>query len=127
MEYFLDGDGLVTELDYGTLRISGDEQLGFRPFQLMVSSIVGCSSLVFRNILEKQRIEYRELRIKADVERNEEAYNRIEKITLHFYISGDNLDQQKLAKSLEVASKNCAMVRSVAESIEVVEKISVES
>lgn len=46
--------GFTTNLPYGELHIAGDEEYGFRPYQLMVSSIAACSGGVLRKILEKK-------------------------------------------------------------------------
>ncbi|MYL59995.1 OsmC family protein [Virgibacillus halodenitrificans] len=123
MKLVMKENGLRTELEYGVLDISGNEEYGFRPFQLMVASIAGCSGSVFRKILEKQRTEIDDMQITAEVERNPEEANRIEKITLNFKVQGKNLDPAKLQKNLEISRKNCSMVRSVEGSIQIEEKI----
>jgi putative redox protein len=113
--------GFVTDLSYGQLDISGNEEYGFRPYQLMVSSIAVCSGGVLRKILEKQRISFEDISIIAEVTRNEEKANRIEKVALHFTITGDNLKEEKIQKAMELTRKNCSMVQSVIGSIEVEE------
>ncbi|APC47236.1 OsmC family protein [Virgibacillus halodenitrificans] len=123
MKLVMKENGLRTELEYGVLDISGNEEYGFRPYQLMVASIAGCSGSVFRKILEKQRTEIDDMQITAEVERNPEEANRIEKITLNFKVQGKNLDPAKLQKNLEISRKNCSMVRSVEGSIQIEEKI----
>ncbi|MYL61535.1 OsmC family protein [Virgibacillus halodenitrificans] len=123
MKLVMKENGLRTELEYGVLDISGNEEYGFRPYQLMVASIAGCSGSVFRKILEKQRTEIDDMQITAEVERNPEEANRIEKITLNFKVQGKNLDPAKLQKNLEISRKNCSMVRSVEGSIQIKENI----
>jgi putative redox protein len=121
MEFKMKEVGFKTELEYGELHVAGDETYGFRPCQLLVSSIAVCSGGVLRKVLEKKRLRVEDMIIRANVTRNENEANRIEKIHVHFIIKGENLDQEKVAKSLEVARKNCPMVRSVEGSIEVIE------
>lgn len=123
MNFTITENGLSTHFEYGELHISGNEQHGFRPFQLLVSSIVGCSGSVFRKILTKQRIEVDDLTIKADVERNEQEANRIEKLTLTFIVKGKNLNRDRMEKNLAISRKNCSMVRSVEDSIDIVETL----
>lgn len=123
MEFEFKEQHVETTFEFGDLVISGDETQGFRPFQLMVSSIVSCSGAVFKQILVKKRIDFTELTASAEVTRNEKKANRIERIDITFYIKGADLDLAKLEKSLAIASKNCAMVQSVKESIEVNESI----
>jgi len=127
MKFYFKENNVQTELEYGELVISGNEEYGFRPFQLMVSSIVSCSGSVFKQILSKQRIELESLEITADVKRNPEEANRIEQIDLTFIVKGSALNQVKLDKSLAIARKNCAMVRSVEGSIEINEVIQIEA
>lgn len=123
MEFYLKENGMRADLNYGELCVSGNEDYGFRPFQLMVASIAGCSGSVFRKILEKQRTEIEDLVINADVVRNPEEANRIEEISLIFTVKGYNLDPEKLYKNLELSRKNCSMVRSVEDSIKINERI----
>jgi putative redox protein len=113
--------GFTTQLPYGELHIAGEEEYGFRPYQLMVSSIAVCSGGVLRKILKKKRLEVEDMTIQTEVVRNEEKANRIEKIHIHYVIKGNNLPKEKVEQSLELARKNCPMVQSVIDSIEVTE------
>lgn len=123
MDFYLKDNGVRTSFDYGQLNISGDETLGFRPYQLMVASIAGCSIGVFRKILDKQRVDYEDIKVTAEVERNLDEANRIEKVQLHYVIKGYHLNQDKLLKNLDVSRNNCSMVQSVQNSIEVEETL----
>ncbi|WP_223702598.1 OsmC family protein [Sutcliffiella deserti] len=121
MEFKMKEVGFTTNLEYGELHVAGDEQHGFRPFQLMVSSIVVCSGGVLRSILKKKRMEVEDISITADVTRNAEEANRLEKIHIHYVIKGKNLAETKIEQAIELARKNCPMVQSVKDSIEVTE------
>lgn len=127
MEFNMKEGGFSASLPYGQLEVSGNEEFGFRPYQLMVSSIAVCSGGVLRKILEKQRVDFKDISIKADVKRNEEEANRIEKVSLHFTITGDNLKEEKIQKAMELTRKNCSMVQSVIGSIEVEETFELQS
>ncbi len=118
--------GFTTNFPYGELHIAGDEEYGFRPYQLMVSSIAVCSGGVLRKILEKKRIAFSDLRIQADVTRNDKKAGRIEKIHLHYIITGEDLPLDKIEKSVELARKNCSMLQSVVDSIEVTETFEIK-
>lgn len=125
MKFTVTEKDIRTDLAFGSLAISGNDEEGFRPFQLLVSSIVGCSALVFRRILEKQRTKFEEIVIEAEVERAEEEANKITKISLTFKIKGEDLDEKRLQRSLDLSRKHCSMVRSVEDSIEIVENLEV--
>lgn len=72
-----------------------------------------------RTILTKMRLKVDDIHIIAEAERNPKRANRIEKVSLHFKIKGSNLSDEKIVKALKLTTKNCAMVQSVIDSIEV--------
>jgi len=126
MEFKLSESGAFRgNFEFGELSVSGNSEIGFRPFQLFVSSIVGCSGSVFRTVLDKKRISYDTIEIDASVERDEQKANKVTKIRLHFIIEGKNLNLDQLQKSLKVSSKNCAMVQSVKDAITIEETIEI--
>jgi len=113
--------GYHMQTEFGDLSISPDSEYGFRPFQLMIASIAGCSSTALRVVLTKMRIDYKDILVSATVERNQSKANRIEKIHLNYAIQGEHLRQDKIEKAGVVARKNCGMIQSVQESIQVTE------
>ncbi|OMP68138.1 OsmC family protein [Domibacillus epiphyticus] len=121
MEFNMKEGGFTAEFPFGKLDISGDDQYGFRPYQLLVSSIAVCSGGVLRKIFEKQRLDIEDITIQTDVTRNPDEANRVEKISVHFIIKGKGLKEEKVKKALELTRKNCAMVQSVIPAIEVEE------
>ncbi|MFB1050928.1 OsmC family protein [Paraliobacillus sp. JSM ZJ581] len=123
MEFLFKEAGVRVDLPYGILDISGNEDYGYRPYQLMVASIAGCSASVFMKILEKQRVNIDDFVVRTDVTRNPDEANRIEKIKLHYVIKGKNLSDEKLYKNLALARKNCSMIQSVENSIEIEESL----
>ncbi|PTL39332.1 OsmC family protein [Alkalicoccus saliphilus] len=121
MDFKWKGDYFETDLEFGTLRISGNEEHGFRPYQLMVSSIAVCSTSVLRQILEKQRMTIEDIEAHADVTRDEEQANRISAIALHYKIKGQGLSEKKLDKAVVLAAKNCAMAQTVKGAVDLTE------
>ncbi|QQE74320.1 OsmC family protein [Brevibacillus composti] len=127
MEFHSKENGFVGQFAYGELHVSGDEQYGFRPFQLLVSSIAVCSGGVLRKVLEKMRMPCTDMKVTAEVERNEEQANRIEKIHLHFVVIGEALEEEKVRKAVDLARKNCPMAQSVEGSIVLTESFEIVS
>ncbi|MGB2993265.1 MAG: OsmC family protein [Paenisporosarcina sp.] len=122
MKYVMTENGFETNLEFGKLTISGDETKGFRPYQLLVSSLVGCSGGVLRKVLEKMRMPVEEMEIDVlEVVRNPEVASRLEKVHIHFKLKGSNLDATKMDRAMALTKKNCSMVRSVDQSMEVIE------
>ncbi|MFC4401518.1 OsmC family protein [Gracilibacillus xinjiangensis] len=125
MDFYLKDGGIRTHFPYGELDISGNENYGYRPFQLMVASVAGCSGSVFRKILEKKRIKIDDFKISAEVKRKPDEANRIESIDLHYVVKGVHLDREKLEKSLEIARNNCSMIRTIEKSVKINESLEV--
>lgn len=123
MEFNFKGNHAEADLAFGPLTISGDEASGIRPFQLLISSIAGCSGLVFKKIIDKQRMDIADLTITADVTRDEADANKIIQIRLLFKVTGKDLNEKKLQRNLKLSRKNCSMIRSVEDSIEIVEEL----
>jgi putative redox protein len=114
-------NGFKSDLEFGVLHVSGDEEFGFRPYQLMVASIAVCSGGVLRKILSKKKMVIEDITINTDVKRNETKANRIDKIIIHYTIKGQNLKSEQIEKAIHLARKNCPMVQSVEGSIEIEE------
>lgn len=123
MKYVMNKKGFEGEMGYNILKTSSDSAYGYRPFELLVTSIAGCSGGVFRKILNKQRVNFTNITMDVDVERNANKANRIEKIKFHFVVTGFHLNQNKIEKSLETSKRNCAMVQSVIDSIIIEESV----
>ncbi|WP_067729494.1 OsmC family protein [Oceanobacillus damuensis] len=126
MEFTMHENGFESEFDFGKLTISSNDELGFRPFALLVSSIVGCSGGVLKKVLTKMRIDFDDIKISADVKRNPDEANRVEEIKLHYIIIGNDIAEQKVEKALELSSKNCSMVQSVKGSIDIIETFEIK-
>lgn len=65
MEIVWNQNGFEADLEYGKLKISGNEEAGFRPYQLLAASIAACSGTVLHNILEKKRIQLKDMTIET--------------------------------------------------------------
>ncbi|MFC2949100.1 OsmC family protein [Virgibacillus sediminis] len=126
MEYKMMENGFQAEFEYGKLDVSSDDQYGFRPYALLVSSVAVCSGGVLRKVLKKMRIDFDDINIKADVKRNPNIADRVEEINLHFTIYGHDIPEKKVEKAMELTRKNCSMVQSVLDSIKIEETFEIK-
>lgn len=127
MEFKMKDVGFYTETSYGRLDVAGDEAFGFRPYQLLVASVAVCSGGVLRKVLEKMRMTIEDIHISTEVERNKDEADRVEVIKVHFTIKGENLDEKKIQKAMELTKKNCSMVQSVIGKIDIIETFEIAS
>ena len=121
MHFNMTEHGFEHTTSFGTIQVSGNEEHGFRPYQLLVSSIAVCSGGVLRKVLQKKRISYTDISITADVSRNEAGVNEVTDIALHFTIKGSDATEETMTKALELSTKNCPIVQSVNKSIRITE------
>ncbi|WEG12289.1 OsmC family protein [Pullulanibacillus sp. KACC 23026] len=125
MELKFNGTAYEMETNFGELAISADDTKGFRPFQLMVASIAGCSGTVMKKIFTKKRLDINDITIKADVTRNPEKADRIEAIHMTFVVKSNDLTDNAMEKIIELTRKNCSMVQSVQDSIAITESFEI--
>ena len=120
MKFSMTEHGFETTTQYGTLAISPKDEHGFRPYQLLVSSVAVCSGGVMRKVLQKMRMPAEDIQIEVkEVHRNPDIADRVERIHLHFTIRGADIDEAKMPRIMELTSKNCSMVQSVKDAIEI--------
>lgn len=120
MEFTYYNDKIIGQLEYGFLPVSPNSEMGYRPFELFVSSLVGCSTTLLANILLKKRIQYNRIDIDVCAIRNSEKANRIEQLTLLASVqSEEQIEQGQAQKLASLVQKNCGMIQSVIGSIDV--------
>lgn len=120
MKFEMTEHGFATETEFGTLEISSNEEKGFRPYQLMVSSIAACTGGVMRKILEKKRMPVKSITIEVkEVIRSNDGASRLEKIHYHIIVEADGLTNEKMPKLMDLTHKNCSMYQSVIGSIDI--------
>ena len=125
MNFSMNEHGFTGHLPFGDLQISSNEEYGFRPYQLLVSSLAICSGGVMRKVFDKMRMSYEDIQIEVkEVVRNDEIAGRVEKVHLHFIIKC-TINEEKMPRIMELTRKNCSMVQSVQDSIEIVESFEI--
>ncbi|AXF57630.1 OsmC family protein [Salicibibacter kimchii] len=120
-------EAFKTEAPFGELLISGEDEHGFRPYQLLVSAIAGCSGSVLRKIMRKRRVEIGDIRIHADVTRNDDEPHDVKTVHLHYTIEAAGVKEELMEKMLEIAKKNCSIVQSVEPAITVTESFTLNA
>lgn len=121
MKFSMTENGFSGDLPFGELAVSTNEEYGFRPYQLLVASLAVCSAGIIKKVLEKQRMPAEDIQVEVkEIIRIDEEAGRVSKVHLHLLIKGD-INDSKMPRVMELTRKNCSMVRSVEDSIEIVE------
>ena len=101
--------------DGNRIRIDGSEKAGgvgggFRPMELLLAGIGGCSAIDIINILKKQRQKLSDLGIRISGERESGKTPSVFKdIHLHYTLSGE-LDEKKVERALELGVRKYCSV-----------------
>lgn len=119
MKFTIENEKIVGELGFGSLPISPNETIGYRPYELFVSSLIGCSGTLLGNILKKKRVEHIKIEMEVSSVRNPDHANRIEQLSITAYVQSDQpLSEQNALKIADLVVKNCGMIQSVINSME---------
>lgn len=105
-------DGATIQID-GSPAVGG-ENLGFRPMQLLLAAIGGCSTIDIVGILKKQRQEIEDIRITVDGEREPNVEPSLfQTIHVHFELTG-NLDEEKVRRAVDLSmQKYCSVAKTL--------------
>ena len=91
-------------------RQSGGEEAGFKPTELVLYGIASCTGIDVVRILEKQRQKLTSLEIEVKAHQNDSYPKPFHTFEVKFVARGENLDENKLAKAIELSeSKYCVV------------------
>jgi putative redox protein len=96
--------------------VGGDED-GFRPMELILTGLAGCTAMDVVSILQKKRQEVTAFNVRVHTERAEEHPKVVTSAVLEYQVSGHVLDEAAILRAIELsATRYCpaqAMFRSV--------------
>lgn len=120
MKFTIENERITGNLTYSEIQISPNEKHGFRPYELLVSSLVGCSGTLLETILQKKRQPYERIEVEVSSVRNPDQANRMEQISITAFVHGENNIAEEQAKKIaDLVVKNCGMIQSVIQSIDI--------
>ncbi len=95
------------------------EGVGMKPSELLLVALSSCTAVDVVEILEKKKIELRQLEILATGVQDQDPPWTFRKIHLHYRVAGNGLTEKALAQAIDLSeSKYCsvaATLRGVAE------------
>ena len=94
---------------------AGGQNLGFRPMQLMLAGIGGCSGIDVISILKKQKQPLEDIHITVNGERDpEKVPSLFEKIHILYTLKG-KLDENKVKRAIELSVNQYCSVAKILE------------
>jgi len=93
---------------------------GVSASDLLSMALAGCSSFDIVSILEKQKIDLRELRVSATSVQDYDPPWRFQKIHVHYTAVGKGIDPEKLNKAILLSQeKYCSVYVTLRDAVEI--------
>lgn len=83
-------------------KVGGDDD-GFRPMELILTGLIGCTAMDVMSILKKKRQKVAAFNVSADAI-TAETYPRVfTEIHIHYVITGENIDPKAVERAIELS------------------------
>jgi putative redox protein len=106
--------------------VDGDNAVAPGPMLTLLLAAAACSGSDVVLILQKMRVQLRELRIDVSGVRREQEPRRYTAIHLDYHLGGEGLDQAKATRAVTLSvEKYCSVIHSLAPDIVVTHAVSV--
>jgi putative redox protein len=105
----------------------GGENKGFRPMQLLLAAVGGCSTIDIVSILRKQREPLEDISLTVNGEREPNVEPSLFRdIHVHFTLKG-NLSEEKVRKAVDLSmQKYCSVAKTLEKTAKITYDFSIE-
>jgi putative redox protein len=111
-------------LPLGSSSEPGDDEAGFRPLELLLVGLAGCTGMDVISILEKKRQEVTDFEVYVQADRTEDHPRVFTHIVIQFTITGRAIDQAAVERAVALsATKYCSVQAILSKSASVEHKI----
>lgn len=98
--------------------IDGENVAGPGPMLTLLLAAASCSGSDVVGILQKMRVQLRQLRIEVSGVRREQEPRRYTAIHFDYHVAGEGLDQAKATRAIDLSlEKYCSVIHSLAPDI----------
>ena len=80
------------------------EEGGFRPMELFVIGLAGCTAMDVISIMEKKRQEVTDFEVKVHAERAHEHPKVFISVVIEYFVTGHKIEEEALLRSMELSS-----------------------
>lgn len=92
------------------IRVDGDKKNGHGPKALLLSGLAGCSGVDLVDILEKMRVKFSDLSIKAEAEMTDDVPKIFKHIHVKYRLKTNKENEEKVKKAIELSlDKYCGV------------------
>ena len=83
---------------------------GFKPSELLLASLAGCTAVDVIDILHKKRVQVSGLRVTAHGEQREEYPKAFERINLHYEVRGHHVPREAVERAISLSEEKYCSV-----------------
>lgn len=95
---------------------AGGAESGFKPTELLLYGIAGCTGVDIVRILEKKRQKLTSLEIRVEADQRDTYPKPFHDVRVHYVATGEDLDEKALASAIELSEgKYCVVSQTVQE------------
>lgn len=99
---------------------AGGEDRGPSPMETVLMSLGGCTGIDVISILQKMRLDVKDLQVEIEAERAADHPRVFKKITMVYKVWGKNLPEDKVKRAVELTQeKYCSVLHMVNKTAEV--------
>ncbi len=88
----------------GAERSSGGDEDGFRPMELILTGLAGCTAMDVISILQKKRQDVTDFRVEAHAAQASEHPHVFTNAVIEYWITGHNVDEAAVIRSIELSA-----------------------
>ena len=81
----------------------GGKDLGPRPKEMMLVALAGCTGMDVVSILKKMRVDLTGFNVRVEANMTEEHPKHYDEMKIVYEFSGENLDEAKLKKAIDLS------------------------
>lgn len=115
---WIGGMAFETEMNGHKIIVDADDKVGGqnkgpRPKGLMMVALAGCTGMDVVSILKKMRVELTHFNVRVESNLTEEHPKHYNEMKLIYEFSGENLDEEKLKKAIDLSMERYCGVSAV--------------
>ena len=114
-------------LPLGSNPLPGDENDGFRPMELFLVGLAGCTGMDVISILQKKQQDVKTFEVLVHAERAEVHPKVFTEITVEYVVSGNNINEEAVQRAVELSTnKYCPAQSMLGRVVPIKQKITIQ-
>ncbi|MEJ2567663.1 MAG: OsmC family protein, partial [candidate division WOR-3 bacterium] len=103
------------EITIDTRKELGGHDSAPSPMEMLLFSLGGCTLMDVISLIDKMRVDYSDIEVKVSGERRDEHPKIFKSIKIKFIVYGNNPDESKIKKAINLSSKKYCSVHAMLE------------